>query len=132
MKLPQQYDTEIGERGLRLSGGQRQRIAIARAILKNAPILILDEATSQLDSLTEQDIQASLNDLMSDKTTLVIAHRLSTLQKMDRILVFDNGVIVQDGTHHQLAHQEGLYQQLWNAQMEGLLQIEAEDESADV
>ncbi|NBW58181.1 ABC transporter ATP-binding protein [bacterium] len=129
MKLPQQYDTEIGERGLRLSGGQRQRIAIARAILKNAPILILDEATSQLDSLTEQDIQASLNDLMNDKTTLVIAHRLSTLQKMDRILVFDNGVIVQDGTHHQLASQVGLYQQLWNAQMEGLLQIEAEDES---
>lgn len=111
----------VGERGVKLSGGQRQRIAIARAILKNAPILILDEATSQLDSVTEIDIQESLWELMQDKTTLVIAHRLSTLLHMDRILVFDQGKIVEDGTHAELLGLNGLYKTLWDAQIGGFL-----------
>jgi ATP-binding cassette subfamily B protein len=119
--LSQGYDTQVGERGVRLSGGQRQRIAIARAILKNAPILILDEATSQLDSVTESEIQDSLWDLMQNKTTLVIAHRLSTLLYMDRILVFDKGSIVEDGTHEELLARNGLYKQLWEAQVGGFL-----------
>lgn len=116
MSLENGYDTMVGERGLKLSGGQRQRIAIARAILKNAPILILDEATSQLDSITERYIQDSLQSLMQGKTTLVIAHRLSTLLSMDRLLVFERGEIVQDGTHEELLAQEGLYKTLWQAQ----------------
>lgn len=120
-KFPQGYETLVGERGVKLSGGQRQRVAIARAILKNAPILILDEATSQLDSLTEQDIQDSLFDLMEGKTTIVIAHRLSTLLRMDRILVFDQGEIVQEGSHRELLAQKGLYKSLWNAQVGGFL-----------
>lgn len=111
----------MGERGVRLSGGQRQRIAIARAILKNAPILILDEATSQLDSVTESFIQESLWELMKDKTTIVIAHRLSTLLRMDRILVFDRGRIIEDGAHNKLLAKNGLYRQLWNAQVGGFL-----------
>jgi ATP-binding cassette subfamily B protein len=115
------YDTPVGERGIKLSGGQRQRIVIARAILKNAPILILDEATSQLDSLTENQIQESLWELMQGKTTLVIAHRLSTLLYMDRILVFDQGNIVQDGSHEQLLEEDGLYKTLWEAQIGGFL-----------
>ncbi|MGQ3887826.1 ABC transporter ATP-binding protein [Legionella sp. CNM-1927-20] len=119
--LPEGYDALVGERGVKLSGGQRQRIAIARAILKNAPILILDEATSQLDSITEATIQESLWELMQGKTTLVIAHRLSTLLQMDRILVFDKGHIVEDGTHHELLKQNGLYKTLWNAQVGGFL-----------
>ena len=121
MKLPQGYDTQVGERGVKLSGGQRQRVAIARAILKNAPILILDEATSQLDSLTEESIQTSLLELMQNKTTLVIAHRLSTLLHMDRILVFDKGKIIEDGSHSVLMTQNGLYQAMWNAQVGGFL-----------
>jgi ATP-binding cassette subfamily B protein len=119
--LAQNYDSLVGERGVKLSGGQRQRIAIARAILKNAPILILDEATSQLDSVSEKLIQASLWDLMQDKTTIVIAHRLSTLLKMDRILVFDKGDIVEDGTHDELLLKSGLYKKLWDAQVGGFL-----------
>lgn len=119
--LSQGYDTQVGERGARLSGGQRQRVAIARAILKNAPILILDEATSQLDSVTEAEIQDSLWDLMQNKTTLIIAHRLSTLLYMDRILVFDKGSIVEDGTHEELLAKGGLYKQLWEAQIGGFL-----------
>jgi len=106
-KLPLGYNTLVGERGIKLSGGQRQRIAIARAFLKNAPILILDEATSQLDSLTENDIQDSLWDLMENKTTLVIAHRLSTILYMDRILVFNKGIIVSDGSHAELLEKDG-------------------------
>lgn len=119
--LPEGYNAQVGERGVKLSGGQRQRIAIARAILKNAPILILDEATSALDSFTENQIQGSLSVLMKDKTTLVIAHRLSTLLNMDRILVFDRGKIVEDGTHTALMEKQGLYQSLWNAQVGGFL-----------
>lgn len=120
-KLSLGYSTLVGERGVKLSGGQRQRIAIARAILKNAPILILDEATSQLDSVTEASIQESLWDLMQNKTTLVIAHRLSTLLHMDRIIVFEQGKIVQDGTHEALVNQAGAYKTLWEAQVGGFL-----------
>lgn len=120
-RLPEGYQTFVGERGVKLSGGQRQRIAIARAALKNAPILILDEATSQLDSITESKIQDSLWDLMKNKTTLVIAHRLSTLLYMDRIMVFDKGEIVEDGTHAELLAQNGLYKKLWDAQVGGFL-----------
>lgn len=119
--LPQGYDSLVGERGVKLSGGQRQRIAIARAILKNAPILILDEATSQLDSITENLIQKSLWELMQGKTTIVIAHRLSTLLHMDHILVFDKGKILEDGSHHDLIAKNGLYKQLWDAQVGGFL-----------
>lgn len=115
------YDSLVGERGIKLSGGQRQRIAIARAILKDAPILILDEATSSLDSVTESAIQESLNKLMQNKTTVVIAHRLSTLIKMDRILVFDKGKIIQDGTHTKLLAEDSLYKTLWNAQIGGFI-----------
>lgn len=119
--LPQGYESLVGERGVKLSGGQRQRIAIARAILKNAPLLILDEATSQLDSVTERLIQDSLWNLMQGKTTIVIAHRLSTLLHMDRILVFDRGKIVEDGTHHSLLTQGGIYKTLWETQVDGFL-----------
>jgi len=126
--LSQGYDTQVGERGVCLSGGQRQRIAIARAILKNAPILIFDEATSQLDSVTENQLQDSLWDLMQNKTTLVIAHRLSTLLHMDRILVFDQGSIVEDGSHEDLLLQEGLYKKLWEAQIGGFLIDKSEEE----
>lgn len=120
-KLPQGYKSLVGERGVKLSGGQRQRIAIARAFLKNAPILILDEATSQLDSVTEKIIQDSLWNLMQEKTTIVIAHRLSTLLHMDRILVFENGKIVEDGSHRALLAKHGLYKTLWDAQVGGFL-----------
>lgn len=125
-RLPLAYETLVGERGAKLSGGQRQRILISRAILKNARILILDEATSQLDSINEKDIQKNLWDLMQDKTTIVIAHRLSTLLKMDRILVFDGGKIVQDGTHKELVT-EGLYKNFWNAQIS---RLESEENDA--
>ncbi|WP_341761447.1 ABC transporter ATP-binding protein [Candidatus Tisiphia endosymbiont of Thecophora atra] len=120
-KLSQMYESLVGERGVKLSGGQRQRIAIARAILKNAPILILDEATSQLDSLTESTIQESLWELMQGKTTIVIAHRLSTLMHMDRILVFDQGKIIEDNTHTKLFEKGGFYRTLWDAQVGGFL-----------
>lgn len=115
------YDTLVGERGIKLSGGQKQRIAIARAILKNAPILILDESTSQLDSVTEKLIQESLWELMEGKTTLVIAHRLSTILHMDRILVFDKGTIIEDGSHTELLAQNGLYRKFWDTQSAGFL-----------
>jgi len=121
IKLPQGYRTEVGERGVELSGGQRQRIAIARAILKKATILILDEATSALDSETEKLIQASLNKLMADKTSIIIAHRLSTLHHVDRILVFDKGHIVEDGSHESLLQQKGVYARLWHMQTGGFL-----------
>lgn len=126
-KLSNGYESLVGERGVKLSGGQRQRIAIARAILKNAPILILDEATSQLDSVTESYIQKSLHELMTGKTTIVIAHRLSTLLHMDRILVFDTGKIVADGTHGELLAKNSLYKTLWNAQVGGFLSDKHEE-----
>jgi len=116
MLMPNDYHTLVGERGLKLSGGQRQRIAIARAILKNAPIVILDEPTSQLDTITESFLQESFLDLVAGKTTIVIAHRLSTLVNMDRILVFESGIIVEDGNHQQLLQQDGLYARLWGSQ----------------
>ncbi len=115
------YDAHAGERGVKLSGGQRQRIAIARAILKNAPILVLDEATSALDSESEQLIQASLQDLMKGKTVLAIAHRLSTIAHMDRLIVLDHGKIVEDGTHDELLAKNGLYARLWGLQSGGFL-----------
>lgn len=118
--LPDGYNTIIGERGIKLSGGERQRISIARAFLKNSPILILDEATNQLDSIIEKEIQMSLFKLMEDKTVIVIAHRLSTLLHMDRILVFDRGTIVQDGSHQKLIKIPGLYQKLWNSQTDDI------------
>lgn len=121
INLPEGYNNLCGERGNNLSGGQRQRIAIARAILKNAPILILDEATSSLDSNTENLIQESLQYLMQDKTVLVIAHRLSTLLNMDRILVFDKGAIVEEGTHQELLSNAKLYKKLWDSQVTGLI-----------
>lgn len=120
-ELPEGYDTHVGDRGEKLSGGQRQRIAIARAILKNSPILIMDEATSQLDSQSEGFIQESLWGLMKKKTSIVIAHRLSTLLHMDRILVFDGGIIAEDGTHTQLLRQKGRYRDLWDRQVSGFL-----------
>lgn len=120
-QLPQGYASLVGERGVKLSGGQRQRIAIARAFLKQAPILVLDEATSQLDSLTEKQIQSALWTLMQGKTTLVIAHRLSTLLEMDRLLVFHQGKKVEEGTHAQLLALEGQYAQLWKTQVGGFL-----------
>jgi ATP-binding cassette subfamily B protein len=115
------YQAMVGERGIKLSGGQRQRIAIARAILKNAPLLILDEATSALDSVTEKHIQEALHHLMLGKTTIVIAHRLSTLSEMDRILVFDKGQIIEDGTHHALIKLNGHYAKMWHMQAGGFL-----------
>lgn len=120
-KLPESYDALVGERGVKLSTGQRQRIAIARAILKNAPILILDEATASLDSVTEELIQESLEKLMQNKTTLVIAHRLSTLSHMDRILVFENGHIVESGTQTELLAKNGHFAKLWKMQTDGFL-----------
>lgn len=120
-QMPQGYQSLVGERGIKLSGGQRQRIAIARAILKNAPILILDEATSALDSVTEGYIQESLAALMQGKTVIIVAHRLSTLLEMDRILVFDQGKIVEDGTHDELMKQQGMYSILWKKQVGGFL-----------
>jgi len=119
--LPEGYDALVGERGIKLSGGQRQRIAIARAILEDAPILILDEATSALDSVTEKRIQDALHYLMKGRTTIVIAHRLSTLSEMDRILVFDQGTIIEDGTHQALLKSNGHYAKMWQMQAGGFL-----------
>lgn len=121
MNLEQGYQTMVGERGINLSGGQRQRIAIARAILKNAPILFLDEATSALDSVTEKLIQSSLKDLMKGRTTIVIAHRLSTLADMDRILVFKRGQVVEDGSQEELLQKKGHFAELYALQSGGLL-----------
>ncbi len=123
IRMPQGYDSIVGERGVKVSGGQRQRIAIARAILKNAPILILDEATSALDTPTEKLIQESLNDMLETNkaTTIVIAHRLSTLLHMDRILVIEHGKIIEDGSHQALLKLNGAYKSLWDSQVGGFL-----------
>ncbi|MFA6797545.1 MAG: ABC transporter ATP-binding protein [Candidatus Paceibacterota bacterium] len=121
--LPNKYDTLVGERGIKLSGGERQRIAIARAILKNAPILILDEATSSLDSHSEALIQKALDNLMKGRTTIAIAHRLSTIRKMDRIIVMKDGKIIEEGTHEELSSKKvGLYKDLWELQAGGFVQ----------
>jgi ABC-type multidrug transport system fused ATPase/permease subunit len=119
--LPQGYATKVGERGVKLSGGQRPRISIARALLRNAPILLLDEATSALDSESEAAIQAALHDLMQDKTVIAIAHRLSTLRAMDRIVVLEEGRIVEDGSHQDLVARGGAYASLWNSQVSGFI-----------
>lgn len=121
-KLPDGYNTIVGERGVKLSGGQRQRIAIARAILKDAPIIILDEATSALDSESEVYIQRALEQLMKDRTAIVVAHRLSTIQKMDRIIVLQDGAIAEDGSHTKLISQDGLYAKLWSHQSGGFIE----------
>lgn len=121
-KLPQQFDTLVGERGVKLSGGQRQRIAIARAILKDAPILVLDEATSALDSDSERLIQQALRELMKGRTAIVIAHRLSTIQRMDRILVLENGSIAEEGSHQELLGRNGTYADLWKHQSGGFIE----------
>lgn len=118
------FDAQVGERGVTLSGGQRQRIAIARVLLKNAPILILDEATSALDSEVEAAIQASLDDLMTDKTVIAIAHRLSTIAQMDRLIVLDNGGVVEQGTHDELIAKNGIYAALWAHQTGGFIGVE--------
>lgn len=120
-KLPNGYETLVGERGVKLSGGERQRVAIARAMLKDAPVIMLDEATSSLDSISEQKIQDALLKLIKGKTTIVIAHRLSTIQKMDRIIVFDKGRIKEEGTHQELLEKKGIYAELWNSQVGGFI-----------
>lgn len=120
--LPEGYDTLVGERGVKLSGGQKQRVAIARAMLKDAPILLLDEATSALDSESEVAIQKALHKLMEGKTVIAIAHRLSTLREMDRIIVLENGKIVEDGSHTALLEYDGVYSRLWKHQAGGFLQ----------
>jgi ATP-binding cassette subfamily B protein len=131
MKMSDGYQTFVGERGLKLSGGQRQRIAIARAILKNAPILILDEATSALDSITERHIQEDLNELMEGRTVIVIAHRLSTIAELDRILVFDNGEVVEEGTHQELIALGKGYADMWHMQAGGFITESEEEEEEE-
>ncbi len=119
MSFPEGYDTLAGERGMQLSGGQRQRISIARALLKNAPVLVLDEATSHLDAVNEQQVRLALERLMEGRTTLVIAHRLSTIREADRIVVLDEGHMVEQGDHQGLLAQNGLYSQLVSTQLVG-------------
>lgn len=122
-QLPEKYDTYVGERGVKLSGGERQRVAIARAVLRNAPILVLDEATSSLDSESEYFIQDALGKLMENKTVIVVAHRLSTIMKMDRILVIDNGGVIEEGSHQDLLNKKGgLYRKLWEIQAGGFME----------
>jgi ATP-binding cassette, subfamily B, bacterial len=125
------YDAFLGERGVKLSGGQRQRIALARAFLKDAPILVLDEATSALDSEVEASIQDALANVMQGKTVLAIAHRLSTIAAMDRIIVMDRGRIVEQGSHAQLLAQGGLYARYWNRQSGGFIDTEDDAEAAE-
>ena len=130
--LPYGLDTFVGERGIKLSGGERQRVAIARAIVKNAPILILDEATSSLDSNSEMLIQDALNNLMQGKTVIVIAQRLSTIQKMDKIIVVDGGKILEQGSHNELLQNENsLYKKLWELQAGGFLKSESDEQEEE-
>lgn len=121
MGTDKKYDSMVGDRGIKLSGGQRQRVAIARAFLKDAPILVLDEATSALDSETEVCIQKSFDELANGRTTLAIAHRLSTLRNMDRIVVLKQGYVMEEGTHNQLLRKRGEYARLWKMQSGGFL-----------
>ena len=125
------YDAHVGERGVKLSGGQRQRIAIARVILKNAPILVLDEATSALDSEVEAAIQQSLGTLMRGKTVIAIAHRLSTIAQMDRLVVLDQGRIVEQGTHDGLLRANGHYAALWRRQSGGFIDVSVPQQAAE-
>ena len=125
------YDAHVGERGVKLSGGQRQRVAIARVLLKDAPILVLDEATSALDSEVEAAIQESLYRLMAGKTVIAIAHRLSTIAAMDRLIVMDQGAVVETGTHRELLALNGIYAGLWKRQSGGFLGIDAVAEAAE-
>jgi subfamily B ATP-binding cassette protein MsbA len=126
MDMPQGYDTMIGERGVRISGGQKQRVTIARAIIRNPSILILDEATSSLDTESEHQVQKALEQLMKNRTTIVIAHRLSTIQNASRIIVMSGGRVIQEGTHDELLTQGGLYQELYNMQF---MSTESKEES---
>jgi len=117
-RLPQGWNTRLGDMGARLSGGERQRISIARALLKNAPIIILDEPTAALDTQSERAVQAAIDTLVREKTVICIAHRLSTIAGADQILVLDGGQLVQSGTHAQLLQQEGRYRRMWQAQQQ--------------
>jgi subfamily B ATP-binding cassette protein MsbA len=123
-QMPQGLDTLIGENGVRLSGGQRQRLAIARAILKDAPVLILDEATSALDTKSEQLVQQALERVRQGRTTLIIAHRLSTIENADRLLVIDKGHVVESGTHTELVNAGGAYAALYHGQLGGTGELE--------
>jgi ATP-binding cassette subfamily B protein len=137
MSLPKGYDSLVGERGLKLSGGEKQRVSIARTILKGPPILILDEATSALDSFTEHQIQAALRKVSENRTTLVIAHRLSTVVDADEIIVLERGQVAERGTHAELLNQDGIYAAMWNRQRqaeearEKLKEIQVEEEGFD-
>jgi ATP-binding cassette subfamily B protein len=128
-ELPEKWETKVGERGLKLSGGEKQRVAIARCLLKNPPIVLLDEATSALDTETERSVQAALANLGKDRTTVVIAHRLSTVRHAECIVVMDRGVVLEAGTHEELLRNEsslGTYRGMWSAQLEGQFGVDVD------
>jgi len=123
---PKGYDTEVGERGITISGGQKQRIAIARALLKNPKILILDDSTSSVDTQTEHDIQQALDELLTDRTTFIITQRLSSIKKADYIVVLDDGAVAEEGTHDHLMTIDGIYRRLYETQVSGAERREAD------